>query len=112
MVEGAHPHRLDCIGGCSMSGEDRHNRRLLAAAHPPQQFQAVHAWHPQVQERGVDLLHFKYLQCRSAGSGYAYLVPEIAYHLGECVPYDGIIVNDQDGCHGSITSKTVPESLI
>jgi hypothetical protein len=38
------------------------------------------------------------------------VVAEIANRLSQCVAHGRVIIDDQDGCHGTMISKVVPAS--
>ncbi len=108
MVERAESHRLDRVGRAGEGRQDHDRRCVAPRPDPAKHIDSIHApGHAQVEEHGVDV-RAERGKALTAGGGEAGRVPKIGQRLGESVAQRRIVVDDQDGCHGTSISKTAP----
>src|SRR5437660_5025103 len=112
MIESAEPHGLDGVVSAGEGGEHRDRRRVLDRPNAPQHFDSIQsARHAQIEQHGIDAASGDKRQRIPAGRGQVRAIAEIGDGFGQPVAYGIIVVDDQDGRHGSSISKTVPEGV-
>src|SRR5438093_2892896 len=110
MIESAEPHGFDGVVRAGEGGEHRDRRRVFARPNAPQHFDSIQsARHAQIEQHGIDAASGDKRQRIAAGRGQVRAIAEIGDGFSQPVAYGIIVVDDQDGRHGSSISKTVPE---
>src|SRR5438105_6851299 len=90
-----------------MCGENGDRRRAQMGANTPQHLQAVHPRHAEIEQYGIDGFAAEHGERGFTGGRRARIIAEIAHRLDQYVAHCGVIVDDQDGCHGTMISKVV-----
>ena len=108
MIEGAEPHGLDRVFCAGESGEDHDRWPLRNLAQPAQHFDAIHLRQVQVEQNGVHGFTLELGERLLSGRCAQGAMAEASDGLGEALAQGLVVVDDQDGCHGSSTSNNAP----
>ena len=108
MVKGPEPHGFDGVLRAGKRGQHHDRRRIVTRANAAENVDAIEsAGHPQVKQHGIDFLR-KGSQTLAAGRRCQSCVAEIGQGLGQSLAQCRIIINNQNGRHGTSISKVAP----
>ena len=107
MIEGAEPHRFDRVLRACIGGQHDHRRRVAAGADAAQGLDAVDPGHAEVEQHGIGVGR-QHADRFAAGGRRHGAMTEIRHRLRETVAQRGVVIDDQDGCHGREISKLLP----